>query len=346
MEIKNKKKRNIKYQLLKSIVLKYFIIHEYIKIKIIFFFILFLLFFYKTKTNIIPIAYALNNEFTLPLIVSLTSILYNRNNNTFYYFYIMIPNDFLKENKKKINGLKQKYKNCKIIFLNLKNKYHDWKTGGYYHTSTYYRLSLSDLITDFEKIIYLDCDTLIHKDLYEMFNLEMKDYYYMGIPNLEIGFMEINGTRNFIGAGVMLINLKELKKKKASILFEEYYKAFGTKKNDEYLINVVFYNKIGFLPLKFGLPDFDNKGFSVENFYKRFNGRLNITLNKFIEGAKNTSITHNNYILKKWWAKKYTNLTNIGKKWIFYASKSNVYFDICEKYTQFKDICNLNKKNK
>ena len=179
-----------------------------------------------------------------------------------------------------------------------------------------------------------------------MFNLEMKDYYYMGIPNLEIGFMEINGTRNFIGAGVMLINLKELKKKKASILFEEYYKAFGTKKNDEYLINVVFYNKIGFLPLKFGLPDFDNKGFSVENFYKRFNGRLNITLNKFIEGAKNTSITHNNYISKKWWAKKYTNLTNIGKKWIFYASKSNVYFDICEKYTQFKDICNLNKKNK
>ena len=102
MEIKNKKKRNIKYQLLKSIVLKYFIIHEYIKIKIIFFFILFLLFFYKTKTNIIPIAYALNNEFTLPLIVSLTSILYNRNNNTFYYFYIMIPNDFLKENKKKL----------------------------------------------------------------------------------------------------------------------------------------------------------------------------------------------------------------------------------------------------
>ena len=176
-----------------------------------------------------------------------------------------------------------------------------------------------------------------------MFNLEMKDYYYMGIPNLEIATMVINGTKNFIGAGVMLINLKELRKKKAPLLFENYYKNYGTKKVDEYLINVVFCKNIGFLPLKFGLPDFDNTNFTVEKFYKIFNGNLNIKLRQFIKAFKNPSITHNNYTLKKWWANDYNSLTKIGKKWIFYASKSNIFFDVCKKYKQYKDICNLIK---
>ena len=345
MEINSKNFKKNKYIFLNINLLKYCLNHKSFKFILLLLFnlLFFINLFWNINKIIIPLAYALNNEFTFPLIVSMTSVLYNANKNTFYIFYIMIPYDFLEENKNKIRGLNIKYINCKIIFLELKDKYKNWKIEGYYHISTYYRLSLSDLVTDFDKIIYLDCDTLIHKDLSEMFNLEMKDYYYMGIPNLEIAQMVINGTRNFIGAGVMLINLKELRKKKASNLFEDYYNIYGTKKNDEYLINVVFYNKIGFLPLKFGLPDFDKKGFTVKNFYKAFNGHLNINLQKFIIGSKNPTITHNCYTLNKWWTKDYNLLTNIGKKWIFYASKSNIFFDICQKYKQYKDICILIK---
>ena len=345
MEIKIKKNKKNSNIFLNKNALKYFRNKKSYKVIILFFCYLFLfkpLFNNKNKI-IVPLTYALNNEFTLPLIVSMTSVLYNANKNTFYFFYIMIPDDFLEENKNKINGLNIKYNNCKIIYLQLKDRYKNWKTEEYYHYSTYYRLSLSDLVTDFDKIIYLDCDTLIHKDLSEMYNLEMKDYYYLGIPNLEIGQLVINGTRNFIGAGVMLINLKELRKKKAPNLFEDYYNIHGTKKNDEYLINVVFYNNIGFLPLKFGLPDFDKKEFTIKNFYKGFNGYLNISLRKFIIASKNPSITHNNYTLKKWWAKDYNSLTNIGKKWIFYASQSNIFFDVCKKYKQYENICNLIK---
>lgn len=345
MEKKIRKCIKIRSKFLNKNLFKYFLKQKWFKLVILLVCYLFLIkhLFRNIQKIIIPLAYALNNEFTLPLIVSMTSVLYNANKNTFYYFYIMIPDDFLEENKNKINSLNIKYNNCKIIFLQLKDKYKNWKIDGYYHFSTYYRLSLSDLVTDFDKIIYLDCDTLIHKDLSEMFNLEMNDYYYMGIPNLEIGQLVINGTKNFIGAGVMLINLKKLRKENAPNLFEEYYNIHGTKKNDEYLINVVFYNNIGFLPLKFGLPDFDKNKFTVKNFYKAFNGNLNIKLRRFIIASKNPSITHNNYTIKKWWSQDYNSLTKIGKKWIFYASKSNTFFDVCQKYKQYKDICSLIK---
>ena len=174
-----------------------------------------------------------------------------------------------------------------------------------------------------------------------MYNLEMNNYYYMGIPNMEIGLMEINGTRNFIGAGVMLINLKELRRLNATNLFVQYYNAHGTKKVDEYLINVVFCRNIGFLPLKFGLPDFHTSLFSVETFYKKFRGHLKMPLEEFIKASKDPSITHNNYTLKKWWTHHFSSLSNIGKKWIFYASKSNILSDVCQEYTKYKEICDL-----
>ncbi len=289
-----------------------------------------------------------NNEYTYPLIVSLTSILYNAGNNTYYYFYIMIPGNFLRKNIKIILGLKILYPNCKIKFHNLKNKYSGWKISKHYSISTYYRLSISNIIDNFDKIIYLDCDTLIHKDLLELYNLNMYGNYYMGIAAQDIKRVVINGTRNFIGAGVMLINIKELKKINAPYVFENYYKKCGTKKEDEYLINAVFYNKIGFLPFKFGIPDFDNKLLTPIKFWYGYHGYSNGTLNELIQAAKDPNITHEEYTLKKWWERKYNMLTKIGKKWIYYAYKSNAFDDICKTYKQFFNICNkikLNKKN-
>lgn len=261
----------------------------------------------------------------------------------------MIPGNFLRKNIKIILGLKILYPNCKIKFHNLKNKYSGWKISKHYSISTYYRLSISNIIDNFDKIIYLDCDTLIHKDLLELYNLNMYGNYYMGIAAQDIKRVVINGTRNFIGAGVMLINIKELKKINAPYLFENYYKKFGTKKEDEYLINAVFYNKIGFLPFKFGIPDFDNKLLTPIKFWYGYHGYSNGTLNELIEAAKDPTITHEAYTLKKWWERKYNMLTKIGKKWIYYAYKSNAFDDICKTYKQFFNICNkikLNKKNK
>ena len=94
---------------------------------------------------------------------------------------------------------------------------------GYYKTpAVYYRLALSNLITDADKIIYLDIDNIVHKDLNDLYKINMGKYYYMGFPGLDLVRFEINGTRNFINSGVMLINLKKLREINSTSLFEEY----------------------------------------------------------------------------------------------------------------------------
>lgn len=290
----------------------------------------------------IPVAFAIDNKFTYPLIVLLTSILYNSSPNTFYFFYIMVTNDFYKGNEIKIYNLINKYPNCKITFYNMTDKYSNWTINNYYSISVYYRLSLSDLIRDFEKLIYLDCDTIVHEDLSELYNIEMGNNFYMGFPSLEISYMVINETRNFINSGVILINLKLLRKINASSIFKNFYKNYGTQKVDEYLINVIFYNHISFLPLKFGIPDFSkdiiyfNSPKQYWNIIKKF---INGTRKNMILSSLHPSITHGAFTLKKWWNRNYNELTKIGKKWIFYASKTHVFKEICEIYIQFKELC-------
>ena len=170
----------------------------------------------------------------------------------------------------------------------------------------------------------------------------MGKFYYMGFPGLDLVNYQFNGTRHFINSGVMLINLKKLREINSTNLFEEYYIKYGSRKEDEYLINAVFYDKISFLPLIYGIPDFGAGSYFTLNpfhFLRKFRNLINYTKYDIESASLNRVITHGCYERKKWWKRKYDNLTNIGKQWLFYASKTNVFDDICQNYDQFEQEC-------
>ena len=302
----------------------------------------------NTKLKKIPVAFSVDHNYIYPLIVLLTSILYNSSPKTYYSFHILVPSNFTETDKKKLFSLIKLHPNCEFILHDMGEGYKYWDVYGNYTQTVYYRLALSDVIKDLDKIIYLDCDTTVHKDLTNLYNLKMGNYCYMGFPGHEIGYMEINGTRNFINSGVMLVNLKRLREINAPQLFENYYNEFGTKKVDEYLINVIFYDKIKFLPFIYGIPDFEEHHIigSPTIFYESLNGSCPGTPEDMIKASENRVITHGAYKDIKWWSRDYDELSDIGKKWIFYASKTQLFDEICKKYVNFKKICYKIKLNK
>jgi len=135
---------------------------------------------YRISDVIIPIAFGINNKFTYPLIVAITSILENANANTKYDFYILHTFDFHNENKKKLKSIEKKYnKKCSIIFFNMKNNFLFQKANLSRHIKTfasYFRLCLSYLLPNIDKIIYLDGDTLTFDDLKNLYDINMDDY--------------------------------------------------------------------------------------------------------------------------------------------------------------------------
>ena len=129
----------------------------------------------------------------------------------------------------------------------------------------------------------------------------------------------------------------------------DFYQKHGTKKYDEYVINNVFYNKISFLPLIYGIPDFGFTNPSTSTpaiFLYKIKNYTNYTVEDMEYASKNRVISHGCYEMVKWWEKKYDNLTKIGKQWLFYASKSNVFDEICQKYKQFEPQCKQIKNEK
>ena len=72
--------------------------------------------------NNISISYGLNNNNFYPTLVSITSILENANNSTFYIINILVSlrrKDFSEKNKRKFKNLEKKYKRCEIIIFRI-----------------------------------------------------------------------------------------------------------------------------------------------------------------------------------------------------------------------------------
>ena len=66
----------------------------------------------------LPVAFIIDNNFVVPCIVAITSILLSKNTEVDYKFYILV-NDISNDNLKKINELNFEPWNAEIVIVNL-----------------------------------------------------------------------------------------------------------------------------------------------------------------------------------------------------------------------------------
>ena len=159
------------------------IIATTISIKLLLILILSIIFFQFHRKfasiNRIHIAISLDNHYRYACIVYLTSLLDNRKGSSFYIIHILINNSTTINSINKINKIKEKFGNnsVKFIYYNIEDNFNG-ATTKYFPISAYYRLSLSSLLPDIDKIIYTDVDAIIFEDLSEVYNIQFKDKMY------------------------------------------------------------------------------------------------------------------------------------------------------------------------
>ena len=180
--------------------------------------------FHKNSQNRhIPIAMALDDEYLYPTVVSITSMMKNKSKNTVYDYYIMHPHEFSVGSKKQLNSLAKKYSGCNINLIDMGDAYKSANSKGHITTPTYYRLSLSELLPKLSKILWIDGDTLIFRDLSSMyFDTNMDGLYYRGLLDENVNATSAFGIENdhCICAGVMVVNLDELRKDNVVVKFQ------------------------------------------------------------------------------------------------------------------------------
>lgn len=106
---------------------------------------------------------------------------------------------------------------------------------------------------EIEKVLYLDCDTIIKQNISDIWNIDMKDNIFYGVKDC-IGkkYKEnvgIDGDGVYINAGVLLINLDRLRKIAVLEEIDKYLSKYKSYINyaDQDILNGIFSSKIGVL---------------------------------------------------------------------------------------------------
>lgn len=293
------------------------------------------------KKNKIQIVMTTDNEGIYITLVSITSSLYNNNKDeNILIFHLFVSHDFNMDYLKYFESLKQQY----VFILNIYQipnifKYlKKWRNS----VTVYYKLLIPIVFNDFERIIYLDSDTLIFKDMYEMYNLPFNNSYVLGYPfhtAYMIDKLGIN-AKYYINAGVMLLNIEQIRKDNKDIELLEY--TFHNSSDFLFLeqdtLNYVYLNRTGFLPLKYGIYLYGN----IQEFISHYSHLLRVKLDiKEVKKAiKDPSIIHLCCCVPKVWIKgskheRYhynKTCTKYQKKFYFYANKTKYYDEIYNKY--------------
>ena len=276
----------------------------------------------------IPIVMASDKNYANQMYVATLSMLENRCSSTFYEFFYLVPDKFPFNIKKRFEKLNSKYKNFSIHFINMKNNFADKKMHISHITyPTYYRLKISEILPNYEKIIYLDVDTIILDDLKQLYNTNIEDYYIAGCN--AAGYIKnqsrhkerlrLSDMSHYVNAGVLLMNLKKIREdnliKKFIELAQNDYES-----QDQDVINIACYGKILLLPLKYNLmtkyEELFYEGQGDRSIYEQIYGKCEIE-----EAIKNPIIIHYADKIKPW-----SDINAIyGQCWWKYALKTKLF---------------------
>ncbi len=139
-------------------------------------------------------------------------------------------------------------------------------TSKRYPSIIYYRLVAANYLPiDLDRILYLDPDIIVLKDLSELYNMEFNDKYFIGSSNVKEVLRKFNESKNdapkdspYLNTGVLLINLKELRKLNQS---EDIYNYILKRKNfltlpDQDILQGLYGDKVKLIDnLKYNLSD-------------------------------------------------------------------------------------------
>lgn len=286
------------------------------------------------KKKSINISLSLDNSHVYQTLVVMTSALENNDkNNHILIFYLLLSSDFNNENLKIIESLKIKFETIINYYYipNIFNSLVKWKGSN----AIYYKLFIPLLFPYLKRMIHLDGDTLVFKDLYEMFNLPLGDNYFLAQPSVKHIFKDRIFKKNVINVGVILFNIELFRKDNKD--FEVFYYLFKNKFTEQDVLNYVCLPNVGYLPFKYGIFFIGNINTYIKNMENKMTEKVNIT--EVSEAINDPSIVHVLFCYPKHWIKETRTAYERSlfcKKYqelfYYYANKTNYYEIIYNKY--------------
>lgn len=248
--------------------------------------------------TIVPVAFAFDNNFVMPACVCISSLLMNAEQDTFYDIFILHSSSGCPD-KEQLGRLQTAFPKCRICFRQVPDVFDKAFEIRGVTASTYYRLLIPEVITEYDKIIYSDVDVIFREDLSTLYNDVQFDGNALvaGVNSLSHLLPE---TRAYyenrlhidpgktIYAGNIVMNLKTMRDEStASRFISMASEKFRFQDMD--MINLVCQGRIEYLPPKYCITTY----FSLFSAHEKAK-LLDLWSESEIDEAENSGIVHYN----------------------------------------------------
>ena len=213
----------------------------------------------KNKENI-NITLITDSRYTLPTAVSMYSAIKNKCDTSIYNFYIITENTTPKDNDFLLS-LKNLAPNSVNINLIPRNEpdlpYENMERFLQYKVGMH-KIYLSEILNEIDKVIYMDGDTVVLKDLRDLFDIDVSNVYaavakdgiYYRFPK-EMKEMGLDKRGYYFNSGVMLHNLVEQRKDNIVEKLVTYVKTNKDFYGDQDVLNVVMNDKLKLMSYRY-----------------------------------------------------------------------------------------------
>lgn len=156
------------------------------------------------------VVYAVDEDYWMPLYVSIHSLLSNNRDLTFdiHVFYDERDETFFE----RVEALDRVHRNFSIEGVQMDEPFEDGPTPHWFTEAVFYRFQIgTTLESTAENVLYLDCDTIVDGSLTELFAMDLHGRVVAATPEYKLRSFELGLPLDalFYNAGVMYINVDQ-----------------------------------------------------------------------------------------------------------------------------------------
>lgn len=264
--------------------------------------------------NNIPIVFSSDDNYVPILATAVKSIadFSTKNNN---YDIVILHQDITKDNQSKL--IKEfESESLSIRFVNVKKFFEDRHliTPAHFTIEIYFRLAMQDVMQEYDKVVYLDSDLVVNKDIAELYFTPLGDNLIAAVQDVDSagcykGFdpkrkeyfenvLKLQDPYSYFNSGVIVMNLNKFRHDFTS----EYIIKLAENEDyifpDQDVLNILCENKVLYL---------DERWNTLINHKSRDNSRLEVArlaphkiYNNYLKARKDPWIIHFAGYQKPW----------------------------------------------
>lgn len=257
----------------------------------------------------INVAYITDERYAMPTCVSIVSLVANKHEGTKLNIYVL-ANDVSDRGK---NAIKQnEMKNVDITIIEVLNDVYEGlaetclSEGIHVSPAALYKFDLGNQLMNLDKVLYLDSDIIVQYDLTDLYETDIENVYVAAVDDM--GDTMENGVsmlaarigmkgNHYFNSGVMLLNLKKIRKHAADEKLLRYRIKNKNYFMDQDAFNYVFEYSRKSLPYRYNfrcaiLDEFEFKDWNYRFFNSEYDNE--------VDGIKEQAILHLTDRLKPW----------------------------------------------